>query len=49
MIKQSNAPYKGGSKKNTRQGAGTFTKIGRHKGSICKYRGQGGRRKSVKH
>jgi hypothetical protein len=35
--------------KRTRQGSGGGTKYGRKKGSIKKYRGQGGRRKSVKH
>lgn len=34
--------------KITRQGSGGGTKYGRTKGSLKKYRGQGGKRKSVK-
>lgn len=36
-------------RKKTSQGTGLGTKYGRSKGSIKKYRGQGGKRKCVKH
>jgi hypothetical protein len=41
-------PKKKPHKKKTRQGAGTHTKWGKSKTTIKKYRGQGGKRKSIK-
>ena len=40
--------YQGGKGKKSRQGAGSRTKYGQSKGSIKKYRGQGGGKKRRK-
>tara|TARA_Y100000310_G_C20384403_1_gene669706 strand:- start:568 stop:717 length:150 start_codon:yes stop_codon:yes gene_type:complete len=49
MAKFANYFYHNGIKKKTLQGSGGGTKVGKKKGKIKKYRGQGGPRKSVKH
>ena len=49
ITQQTDSTYrKNTRRKKTRQGAGKGTKYGRSKGTIQKYRGQGGPRKSVK-